>query len=67
MNDYEDITEWPTYSDAAGKQQAFPAREQEGLPGKAMAVAILAGLIMMFMGAAYALYSAGKIVAWMVS
>ena len=42
------------------------AREQEGLPGKAMAIVILVGLIMVFVGAAYALYSATKIVAWMV-
>ena len=42
------------------------AREQEGLPGKAMAIVILVGLIMVFVGAVYALYSATKIVAWMV-
>jgi hypothetical protein len=67
MNDYENITEWPRYSDAARKQQMFLAREQEELPSKAMAIAILAGLIMAFVGAAYALYSATKIVAWVVS
>ena len=42
-------------------------RERVELPGKAMAIVILAGLIMVFVGAAYALYSATKIVAWMVS
>jgi hypothetical protein len=67
MNDYENITEWPTCSDAARKQQVLLAREQEELPGKAMAIVILVGLIMVFVGAAYALYSATKIVAWMVS
>ena len=67
MNDYENITEWPSHSDAARKQrQAMLAREQEGLPGKAMAIVILVGLIMVFVGAVYALYSATKIVAWMV-
>jgi hypothetical protein len=67
MNDYENITEWPTYSDAARKQQVFLAREQEELPGKAMAIVILVGLIMVFVGAAYGLCSATKIVGWMVS
>ena len=64
MDDYENITEWPRHSDAARKQrQAMLAREQEELPGKAMAIVILVGLIMVFVGAAY---SATKIVAWMV-
>ena len=54
MNDYDNITEWPRHSDAARKQrQAMLAREQEELPGKAMAIVILVGLIMVFVGAAY--------------
>jgi hypothetical protein len=68
MNDSESISEWPTYSDAARTQrQALRARKQEELPGKAMSITILVGLIMVFVGAAYALYSATRIVAWMVS
>jgi hypothetical protein len=67
MDDYENITEWLRHSDAARKQrQAMLARKQEELPGKAMAIVILVGLIMVFVGAAYALYSVTKIVAWMV-
>jgi hypothetical protein len=51
MSDYENITEWPRHSDAARKQrQAMLAREQEELPGKAMAIVILVGLIMVFVG-----------------
>ena len=66
MNEYENITEWPTYSDAARTQrQALRAGKQEESPGKA--IAIVAGRIMVFVGAAYALYSATRIVAWVVS
>ena len=68
MNEYENVTEWPTYSDAARTQrQAWRAGKQEESRGKVMAIAILAGRIMVFVGAAYALYSATRIVAWMVS
>ena len=42
------------------------AREQQESLHKAIAIAILAGRITVFVGGAYALYSATKIVAWMV-
>ena len=57
----------PTPTPRGGSGQALRAREQEEMPGKAMTIAIFAGLIMLFAGAAYALYSATKILAWMVS
>ena len=67
MDDYENITEWPTYSDASRKQrQALLARDEQEPLRKAFAIAILAVRILVFVGGAYALYSATKIVAWMV-
>ena len=64
MNDYENITEWPTYSDASRKQrQALLARKQQEPLRKAIAIAILAGRIMGCGGGADAIYSATKIVA----
>jgi hypothetical protein len=66
MDDCEKITEWPTYSDASRKQrQVLAAREQQE-PLPKIAIANLAGRIMVFVGGAYALYSVTKIVAWMV-